>query len=199
VTAIGLVNVINTYSKNIRAINRDSFSSSMRNINPSQMYTMFRGQPNNIYDSFTSVLDNFISSSLPNPTTRLQCEFLHHTIIKELNSLSETYKLFGNEAVLTSKINKISSFIDKLYTDFGKKLKSSTHIMKDGKDLHNMKLMLVDIFDRASSELKNDLKELIREDTGKLLLSYSKYHTDCHFKNIIEKDLKKYLEKIKVN
>ena len=198
VTAIGLVNVINTYSQNIK-INSDSFSSSMRNINPSQMYTMFRGQPNKIYDSFTSVLDNFISSSLPNPTTRLQCEFLHHTIIKELNALSETYKLFGNNTLLIPKIQKIGSFIDKLYTDSRKNLKSSKPVIREDKDLHIMKLMMVDIFDRASPELKDELKDLLRMDTGNLLLSWSKYKTDYHFNNIIEEDLKNYLEKIKVN
>ncbi len=215
VTAIGLVNVINTYTQNVRTVTNLPFSPTMRNINPSQIYSMFRGQPNKIHDSFTSVLDNFLSSSLPNPTTRLQCEFVHNTIIKELNALSETYKLFGNEEVLRPKINKIITFIDKLYIDSGKNLrqpKPDIRLISDTtvsisyserysryKDLHDMKISLLDIFDRATPLLKDNLKELINTDTSKLLLSYSKYNTEYYFNNIIAEDMKKYLEKIKVN
>ena len=215
VTAIGIVDVINTYSQNVRTVTNLPFSSTMRNINPSQMYNMFRGQPNKIHDSFTSVLDNFLSSSLPNPTTRLQCEFVHNTIVKELNALSETYKLFGNEDILRPKINKIISFIDKLYIDSGKNLRQPKPVIQllsdttvvishkgqyvRHKDLHDMKISLLDIFDRATPMLKDELKQLIQTDTFELLLSYSKYNTENYFNKTIAKDMKKYLEKIKVN
>lgn len=213
VTAVGLVNVINTYSNNVKVVNRH-FTSSMRNINPSQMYNMFRGLPSKIHDSFTTVLDNFLSSSLPNPVTRLQSEFLQYTINKELNSLLDTYKMFGNEAHLQHKVNQIRSFVDRIYKNVEQNLKQTTpdikiakntdiqlsynHDVEDKsvKDLHNMQLMLFDIFNQASPVLKARLKNLIDASSSDLLLSYSKYNTEHHFNRIIREDMKKYLEKI---
>jgi hypothetical protein len=117
--------------------------------------------------------------------------------------------------VLRPKINKIITFIDKLYIDSGKNLrqpKPDIRLISDTtvsisyserysryKDLHDMKISLLDIFDRATPLLKDNLKELINTDTSKLLLSYSKYNTEYYFNNIIAEDMKKYLEKIKVN
>jgi len=219
VTALGLTNVINTYSNNVKLIKNSHYVSSMRSMNPSQMYNLFRGPPNKIHDSFLSVLDSFLSSSLPNPVTKLQSEFIHYTINKELNSLVETYRLFGNEAVIQPRITKIRMFVDKIYNNIDKKLKQpipaiklsddknvvlsvdDTVIVEQSsiKDLHNVQLMLFDIYDKISPSLKDTMKDLIKADSNELLLSYSKYNTERHFNKIIHEDMKKYLKKIKVN
>jgi len=210
VTAIGLINVINKYTDNVKVVNRH-FTTSMRNINPSQMYNMFRGLPSKIHDSFNTVLDNFLSSSLPHPVTQLQSEFLQYTINKELSALVDTYKLFGNETHIQPKVMKIRMFVDKIYKNISTKLRQSTIDVKLSKnteieltystgtpvkDLHNTQIMLFDIFDKATPSLKEQMKELIYIPSNELLLSYSKYTTEYHFNRIIQEDMKKYLEKI---